>query len=125
MIVLDASVILAAEFDETGAVDWTEVYDQLAISAFNLGEVVSKLMERGRDSERTGFLVDLLLPLSHALTPVQAIQAGKWRAETKRFGLSMGDRCCLALGLELGAEVYTADRAWAGLDLGVKVRVIR
>ena len=125
MIVLDASVILAAEFDETGAVDWTEVYDQLAISAFNLGEVVSKLMERGRDSERIGFLVDLLLPLSHALTPMQAIQAGKWRRETKRFGLSMGDRCCLALGLELGAEVYTADRAWAGLDLGVKVRVIR
>jgi PIN domain nuclease of toxin-antitoxin system len=125
MIVLDASVVLATEFGESGAIDWTEVYERSAISAFNLGEVVSKLVERGHDAERTNFLVELLLPISHVLTSVQAIRAGTWRMQTRRFGLSMGDRCCLALGLEFGAEVYTADRAWADLDLGVKVRVIR
>ena len=125
MIVLDASVILASEFGETGALDWTEVYDDCAISAFNLGEVVSKLVERGYGGEKTDFLVDLLVPRCHPLTAFQAIQSGKWRMATRHLGLSLGDRCCLALGLELGAEVYTAERVWAELDLGVKVRVIR
>ena len=59
------------------------------------------------------------------LNVVQAIQAGLWRPATRLRGLSLGDRCCLALGLDLGAEVYTTVRAWAGLDLGVRVRVIR
>jgi len=44
---------------------------------------------------------------------------------TRHLGLSLGDRCCLALAKELGADVYTAERKWAGLDLGVTVRVIR
>jgi len=36
-----------------------------------------------------------------------------------------GDRACLALGLRLGCPVITADRMWAGLDVGVEILVIR
>ena len=125
MIVLDASVILAALLGEPGGEVLAAIADDYRISTMNLGEVVSKLTEKGYGSEDVRQVIQPFLANCIALTPSQAVQAGLWRNATKRFGLSMGDRSCLALGLELGAEVYTADRAWAGLALGVKVRVTR
>jgi PIN domain nuclease of toxin-antitoxin system len=58
-------------------------------------------------------------PAAHAQT------AGDLVRQTRAFGLSLGDRACLALGMELGAPVYTADRAWKKLGLPVQIRVIR
>ena len=125
MIVLDASVILAALLGEPGGELLVAISDDYRISTMNLGEVASKLTEKGYGVEEVGLVIAPFLANCVALTAGQAVQAGLWRNATKRFGLSMGDRPCLALGLELGAEVYTADRAWAGLELGVKVRVTR
>jgi ribonuclease VapC len=41
------------------------------------------------------------------------------------MGLSLGDRACLALALDLKVPVYTADRSWKQLSLGVRIHVIR
>ena len=46
-------------------------------------------------------------------------------ASTRKAGLSLADRACLALALDLGATAVTADRAWAKVDVGVEVKVIR
>jgi PIN domain nuclease of toxin-antitoxin system len=58
-------------------------------------------------------------------TAEQAKAAGSMVAETRAWGLSLGDRACLALGLALQAPVYTADRSWKNLKLGVQIHVIR
>jgi PIN domain nuclease of toxin-antitoxin system len=34
-------------------------------------------------------------------------------------------RACLALGLQLKAPVYTADRSWKNLKLGLQIHLIR
>jgi hypothetical protein len=44
-----------------------------------------------------------------------SLRSASLRPATRLLGLSLGDRCCLALAQERGATVITADRAWAGL----------
>jgi PIN domain nuclease of toxin-antitoxin system len=51
--------------------------------------------------------------------------AAELRSITRPFGLSLGDRACLALAIERKAAVYTTDRAWKNLDLGIEIEVIR
>jgi ribonuclease VapC len=125
VIVLDASVILAAFLNEPGGDVYPSLAGEYRISVFNLGEVASTLTEKGYEPQEVRSAVAPLLTNVAALSIDQVMQVGLWRRQTRRFGLSMGDRCCLALGKALEAEVYTTDRVWAELDLGVKVRVVR
>jgi ribonuclease VapC len=39
--------------------------------------------------------------------------------------ISLGDRACLALAIELDANVYTADKAWAAFELPCRIHLIR
>ncbi len=91
----------------------------------NLSEVVAKLNDKGfsaADIDRYLASIDLVvIPFDEAL----AVAAGRLRARTRHRGLSFGDRACLALGRSLGVPVLTADRAWADLNLGIEVEVIR
>ena len=56
-----------------------------------------------------------------------AFAAGEMFSATKPFGLSLGDRCCLALAAHENAAALTADRAWLQLApvLGIAVTLIR
>ncbi len=87
--------------------------------------MVSKLTEKGYGQSEVAALVSPFRAKSHPLSSGQAMRAGLWRNATRSLGLSLGDRCCLALAMDLKATVFTADRAWAGLDLGIPIRVIR
>jgi PIN domain nuclease of toxin-antitoxin system len=60
-----------------------------------------------------------------AFTAEHAKIAGSLMIQTRALGLSFGDRACLALGLALGAPVYTADKSWKGLRVGLRIHIIR
>ena len=51
--------------------------------------------------------------------------AARLRFPTRRAELSLGERACLATAKIAGEPAVTADRIWAGLDIGVVVIVIR
>lgn len=125
-IVVDSSVILAVINQEPGHDKVTpELLSQAIMSTVNLAEVHGKLVNNGWDDEEawedsTGS-VDEVIPF----TAKQAKTAGSLIARTRSLGLSLGDRACLALALEQKSPVYTADRSWKNLKLGVRVHVIR
>ena len=124
-VVLDASAVLALVNSEPGADVVGAVVSKAAMSSVNLSEVVAKLAVGGMPEEA---IREVLEELNLEITPFdseQAYKAGLLRPLTRPIGLSLGDRACIALGISLGCDVLTADRSWAGLDLGVGVKLIR
>lgn len=125
MIVLDASAVLAQLYDETGADRVQAAYETAAISAANWAEVIGKVVDRGR---APGLVTDILTVAGITIVPVitsDAQLAGELRRYPWARSLSLGDRLCLALAVRLHATVLTADRAWADVDLGIDIELIR
>ncbi len=125
-VVMDASALLALVLSETGAEIVAEHLTNSAVSAVNFSEVAAKLAEHGMPDEAIhATLLELDVEI-HPFDAGQALAAGMLRRTTKAFGLSLGDRACLALAQELHAVAFTTDRIWAKLSLpGVQVRIIR
>ena len=126
--VVDSSILLAILRGEPHADHFLDKDTWVVVSTVNLAEVISRLISF--TSEREAWREALDLPDEIVSFDVdQARLAGNLIQRTRRLGLSLGDRACLALGLTLGLPVYTADRAWSGLEnepeLGLEVRVVR
>jgi ribonuclease VapC len=125
-IVLDASALLAVLNREAGAEMLTpRLLSAATSSTVNLAEVQAKLVDRGL-SPRDAWEATLSpIREATAFNAEHARTAGSLVAQTRALGLSLGDRACLALGLALKAPVYTADRSWRSLKLGIRIHVIR
>jgi ribonuclease VapC len=125
-IVLDASVLLAVLNREPGADKLTpQLLNVATSSTVNLAEVQSKLVNRGLSPQEAWEATLSPIREPTAFSAEHAMTAGNLIVETRALGLSLGDRACLALGLALSAPVYTADKLWKSLKLGLRIHVIR
>jgi PIN domain nuclease of toxin-antitoxin system len=125
-VVLDASAILAYLQEERGAENLTkDILDHAVVSTVNLAEVQSKLVKKGRDPEDAWEEILSLVNKEELFTSEHAKTAGDLIAITEKYGLSLGDRACLALAIALKAPVYTTEQLWRDLKLGVPIHVIR
>jgi ribonuclease VapC len=123
--VLDASAILAILFQEPGAENLTDdILDRSVVSTVNLAEVQSKLVKMGHEPEKAWNDTTSVAP-AEDYTAQQAKIAGTLIRATHPFGLSLGGRSCLALAIALKAEVYTTEKLWKNLKLGIPIHVIR
>ncbi|MDQ3089432.1 MAG: type II toxin-antitoxin system VapC family toxin [Acidobacteriota bacterium] len=122
--ILDASAVLAVLQNENGREKVELILEISAISRVNVTEVLTKLVERGMAvNEAEAAFNDLKLKVVE-FDESQSIKAAELRPLTKHLGLSLGDRCCLALAIQENATAVTADRNWASFNL-CKVEVIR
>jgi PIN domain nuclease of toxin-antitoxin system len=123
--VLDSSALLAMLQSEPGGDLVQELLEASLMSTVNWSEVVQKALDR--KVETAGLRDDLealgleIIPF----TPEQAERTARLRSQTQQFGLSLGDRACLALAEERTLPVITADRVWDSMEIGIEVRVIR
>jgi len=123
--VLDSSAVLAVIFNEPGGDSVIELLRGGLFSTVNLSEIHTKLLLDGRPA---AFAWNRILSMGFDLCEFNAEQA-RIAAEliklTRPFGLSFGDRACLALAIERKATVYTTDRVWKNLSLDIEIEVIR
>jgi ribonuclease VapC len=124
-VVVDSSAILAYLNREPGADVVLSLAANSIISSVNASEVQSRLMRKGADPKIAWGNIIVSVQAIIPFDAVQAEMAGSLVVQTDPFGLSLGDRACLALGLATRSPVYTADRAWAQLQVGVDVRLVR
>jgi len=124
-VVLDASAALALLLNEPGSEKVASAIHGAIISSVNVCEVYAKSVDLGKD---VGAARDFLLSLPIGVIgfdEAYARIAGELRQQTRQYGLSLGDRACLATAILEKRPVMTADKAWRNLDLGIEVIVIR
>ena len=123
--VLDASAVLCLLQEEKGAERVARALPAAVIGAVNYSEVISKLVESGIDEATADGLMDTLQLTVIPFDRSQARLAGALRATTRRLGLSLGDRACLALAGTEGAIALTCERVWTKFEGPCKVETLR
>ena len=121
--VVDASAVLAVYFDEAGAEQVRMALPGALFSAVNYTEVIGKCLEHGETVSLRKLAAMGVEIVAHDAG--LARRAGELRPVTKRLGLSLADRACLALAEREHVPVLTADRKWAKVDLGIEIHLIR
>lgn len=132
--VLDASAVLAWLRQEPGSDVVAERIRGSFLSAVNLSEVLQKSMAVGvippatSGAEAEGLVEDLAavgLTVADFGSKEAAVAARLW-APTRRLGLGVADRACMATAVVLGVPALTADRPWERIEWeGLSVELIR
>jgi Fe-S cluster assembly ATP-binding protein len=98
-VVFDASAVLTMALREPGHQSLLRLERVILVSTVNLAEVRSRLW----DKEESETVIDEMLGRIEmsvvTFDAEQAKLAADLRPQTRRFGLSLGDRACLALGI--------------------------
>ncbi|MGA3081405.1 MAG: type II toxin-antitoxin system VapC family toxin [Terracidiphilus sp.] len=125
LAVLDSSAILAVILNEPGGQNVASILDGGLLSTVNLAEAHTRLLQLGAAADHAWNRIFSLQCEVCFFTDAHARVAAELRPITRPFGLSLGDRACLALAIDRKATVYTTDRIWKSLSLGIEIEAIR
>jgi ribonuclease VapC len=123
--VLDSSAILAVFFNEPGAKIVLPILQGALLSTVNLAEVHTRMLDRGGQPQQAWSWMTNLQCEVCFFTDDHARAAAELRPLTRPLGLSLGERACLALAIDRKAKVYTTDKVWKNLSLGIEIELIR
>ena len=127
-IVFDASAIIALLELEEGWAIASENLNNAIVSTINLSEVMTVMNRKTNGKDVAGEAFKLLrntFPHIVDFNEEQAFIASSLDSVTKQYGLSLGDRACLALAKYKNLPVLTADKTWKQIESGVEIRLIR
>jgi ribonuclease VapC len=126
-IVLDASAVLALLNTEPGADKVEAVLPHAVLCSVNRTEVLSRLLDWKLSLDDARASLQALELTCYHFDEALADDAAALRPATRKAGLSLGDRACLALARQLNAKVLTTDRPWLALasELGLEIVCIR
>jgi len=121
---LDTSAVIALLKKEPGYEIIEDIIGSANISVVNLSELISVLTKSGLLEEEVDNITTSIVPIVIPFSEDIARLAGKLIKDTQIFGLSLGDRACIATGIIHNMTVYTTDKIWAklGIDNIVVIR---
>ncbi|MFY9484519.1 MAG: type II toxin-antitoxin system VapC family toxin [Patescibacteria group bacterium] len=124
-MIIDSSALLAYILGEPGS-DRVEslLETSLFISTVNYVESILRLKRQGASFTSAVKKIETSNLRVIDFTQLFARQAAAIDVSGNMV-LSLGDRACLGTAIGLGLPVVTADRAWAKLNLPIKVMAIR
>lgn len=125
--VLDASALLAFFKDETISLHQLEsLLPKSLISSVNACEVATVMLRLGIPFRTIEQLIDETVGSIVPFNKEHYILAANLSKNTKQYGLSLGDRACIALAQYMNLPVYTADQIWSKLKINnLEINVIR
>jgi PIN domain nuclease of toxin-antitoxin system len=124
-MILDASALLAYLQQEQGCLLVEHVLPMAFMSTVNWCEVVQKLHARSIDDKAICKNLEILGLRFIPFNKQHADTAGELWPMTAPFGLSLGDRACLATGSIEKMPIMTADKIWQNLPLSLEIQLIR
>ena len=124
-IILDASALLALLNQEKGYEQVEKHLSNSIMSAVNISEVIAVAADLGIPERELMPIISSIVADIIPFDTEHAYTAALIRKETKRYGLSLGDRACLALARLKNLPILTADKVWKDLELGIKINLIR
>jgi PIN domain nuclease of toxin-antitoxin system len=117
--------MLAVLLAEPGAEAIAAIMPRSLVSVANEAEVITVLIRNGTPPNEA---VRAVINLDFKVVDLDAGLARRagtlWR-NVKPRGLSLGDRCCLALAEREKLPALTADQRWTGLDLDIDIHLFR
>jgi ribonuclease VapC len=122
---LDTSALLAYLQGENGGDKVPVNSGDARISAVNYSETVAVLTRHGANPANVRAMLSSLLLDVVSFEADVAEAAGFMITTTNPFGLSLGDRACLAAAQKEGIPAMTADGAWSNLNIGIAIQLIR
>ena len=123
--VIDSSALLAMINEEPGGDQVLPHLSTGMMSAVNVSEVATILQLHNIDIKISRQLISDLIKDIKEFNKEQAYLAATLINETKKYGLSFGDRACLSLAQSKKLPVLTADKAWSKLKLDFEIHLIR
>lgn len=124
-MILDASALLAYLHQEQGGLQIKPLLPNAFISTVNWCEVVQKLRAKSINDKAVAKKLTVLGLRFIPFNLEHADKAGELWQVTASFGLSLGDRACLATGICENMPVITADQIWQKLSLPLEIKLIR
>jgi PIN domain nuclease of toxin-antitoxin system len=125
-IVFDSSAIIALFAKEKGFELIKTYLKDAIISSVNAAEVYKYCIEiQNLTSDEAENLFKLLGIKIINFSNEQALITAKLVSKTKNFGLSLGDRACIALAMVEKSSVITCDSIWQKVNVGVEFIMAR
>lgn len=116
-VLFDASALLALIQQENGYEQLEDVVANAVISSVNLSEVISVLARSGMPKDVINETINSSITDVIPFSRNEAIFAGELITKSKKLGLSLGDRACIATSIVYNLKLYTTDQIWQKLEL--------
>lgn len=125
-IVFDSSAIIALFAKEKGYELIKKHMKDAIISSVNIAEVYRYCIDvQNLTEDDANNLIKMLDIKIIDFNNEQALITASLVSKTKQYGLSLGDRACIALAIARKHSIITCDSIWQKLDVGTEFIMAR